>query len=176
MIDVRNPITVLPRHMANIVRQASNGSSPNIGVGGYSEGLSDDVNKVVWSMLAAEPEQTVESIIHQYSRYHFGAEHEAAMTAAIFGLEENWKGDIRSNVAVRATLSAIQSVEKSMPVEAVNANWRLLALLYRAYFDAHVQARFQFEMQQQENSYAALEQAPTVGCKLTRNPPLLYDA
>ena len=38
LVHVRNPVTVLPRHMASIVREASNGSSPTIGVGAYSEG------------------------------------------------------------------------------------------------------------------------------------------
>jgi hypothetical protein len=148
---------------AAIVRQASNGSSPSVGVGGYSEGLSDDINKVVWSLLAAEPELPVEEVVRQYSRYHFGAEHEGAMTAAIFGLEANWKGDIRSNGAVRQTLNSIQSVERAMTGAELHSNWRLLALLYRSYFDAHVQARFRFEMQQQEDAYRSLQQAPVVG-------------
>ena len=163
LVHVRNPVTVLPRHMAAIVRQGSNGSSPNVGFGGYSEGLSDDVNKVVWSALAESPELSVEEIIRQYSRYHFGAEHEEAMTTAIFGLEENWKGDIRSNDAVRQTLGAIQSVEGAMTEPELHSNWRLLALLFRAYFDAHVQARFRFEMQQQENAYQALGRAAVAG-------------
>jgi hypothetical protein len=72
------------------------------------------VNKVVWSLLAAEPELSVDDVIRQYSRYHFGAEHEAAMTTAIFGLEANWMGDIRTNTAVGETLNTIQAVEGSM--------------------------------------------------------------
>jgi hypothetical protein len=163
VVHVRNPVSALPEHMSAIVRQASNGSSPNIGVGGYSEGLGDDVNKIVWSLLAAEPELSVEVIIRQYSRYHFGAEHEDAMTAAIFGLELNWLGDIRTNKAVQKTLAEIQSVEKQMTTAERQQNWRFLMLAYRAYFDAHVQARFLFELDQQERAYQALEQAPAVG-------------
>ena len=163
LVHVRNPITVLPRHMSEIVRQASNGSSPNIGVGAYSEGLSDDVNKAVFSLLAAEPELSLDTVIRQYARYHFGAEHEEAMTEAIFGLEQNWQGDIRRNSAVIQTLRTIQSVESKMTEAELKANWRFQAFLYRAYFDAHVQARFETEMQQQEKAYTALKQAPTVG-------------
>lgn len=163
LVHVRNPITVRPRQMAEIVRQASNGSSPSVGVGAYSEGLSDDVNKVVFSLLAAEPELSLDTIIRQYSRYHFGAEHEEAMTAVIFGLEQNWEGDIRRNNAVLQTLRTIQSVESQITGVELKSNWRFQAFLYRAYFDAHVQARFDAEMQQQERAYAALEQAPTMG-------------
>lgn len=132
LVHVRNPITVLPQHMAGIVRQASNGSSPNIGVGAYSEGLSDDVNKVVFSLLAAEPELSLETVINQYARYHFGAEHEDAMTKVIFGLEQNWQGDIRRNEAVLQTLRTIQSVEAQMTEEQRDSNWRFQAFLYRA--------------------------------------------
>ena len=146
-----------------VIRARQNGSSPNIGFGGYSEGLSDDVNKVVWSLLAAEPYLSVEQVVRQYARYHFGSEHQDAMAAAIFGLEENWAGDIGSNQAVRQTLAAIQTVEAAVTGAELHANWRLLALLYRAYFDAHVQARFRFEMQQQENAYRALGRAPAAG-------------
>eukprot|EP01052_Picozoa_sp_SAG31_P013614 SAG31_NODE_822_length_11777_cov_11.328738_6_plen_1264_part_00 len=163
LVHVRNPITVLPRRMSEIVRQASNGSSPNIGVGAYSEGLSDDVNKIVFSLLAAEPELSLDTVIRQYARYHFGAEHEEAMTTVLFGLEENWRGDIGRNTAVLHTLRTIQSVESQMTEAELRTNWRFQAFLYRAYFDAHVQARFRFEMQQQERAYAALEQAPILG-------------
>eukprot|EP01051_Picozoa_sp_SAG22_P013677 SAG22_NODE_1558_length_4129_cov_2.138213_2_plen_507_part_00 len=163
LVHVRNPITVLPRHMASIVRQASNGSTPSIGVGAYSEGLSDDVNKVVFSLLAAEPELSLETVVRQYARYHFGAEHEEAMSAVIFGLEQNWQGDIRRNGAVMQTLRTIQSVESQMTAAQIASNWRLQSFLYRAYFDAHVQARFEFEMQQQEAADRALKRARTTG-------------
>lgn len=49
------------------------------------KGVGDDVNKVVWSLLAAEPALTVEEVVQQYARYHFGSEHEEQMTAVIFG-------------------------------------------------------------------------------------------
>eukprot|EP01048_Picozoa_sp_COSAG05_P025429 COSAG05_NODE_6460_length_953_cov_1.352459_2_plen_52_part_01 len=38
-------------------------------------------------------------------------------------------------------------------------NWRLQMLLYRAYFDANVQARFLFEQTQQAQAYTALRLA-----------------
>ena len=58
----------------------------------YAKGIGDDVNKVVWSLLAAEPSLTVLEIVQQYARYHFGSEHEATATEVIVGLERNWAG------------------------------------------------------------------------------------
>ena len=162
----RNPITVLPFHMANILRQSANGSSPNIGFGGYSEGIGDDVNKAVWSLLAAEPNLSVPEVVRQYARYHFGSEHEDAMAAVILGLEQNWAGAIDSAASVGAvarTLAAAQSVEVQVNTSALAGNWRLQMLLYRSYFDAALQGRFQFEQAQQQQAYAALRRALLAG-------------
>jgi hypothetical protein len=43
------------------------------GAGLYSEGLDDDLNKVVWSAIAEDPRLTAENVTRQYARYHWGA-------------------------------------------------------------------------------------------------------
>ena len=73
----------MPRMMESIVRLRGNGSTPTIGVGAYSEGTNDDLNKAVWSAIAANPNTTIEDLVGQYARYHFGAELEAPMTALL---------------------------------------------------------------------------------------------
>ena len=137
----RNPVIPMPRHAANIVRLNANGSSPTYGVGAYSEGLSDDLNKVVWSLLAAEPGTTTTDVVRQYARYHFGAEHEDAMATALFGLESNWASDpLDDSSSVLATLATLQHVEnETAAAGALEGNWRLQSYLYRGYFDAVVQ-------------------------------------
>ena len=59
----------------------------------HGAGINDDLNKAVWAALNLEPELSVEEVVGQYARLHFGAEHEAAMTQVLLGLEENWGGD-----------------------------------------------------------------------------------
>ena len=61
------------RYSAVNVRLNANGSSPTVGVGAYSEGVSDDLNKHVWSVLATEPHTSVEEAVRQYARYYFGS-------------------------------------------------------------------------------------------------------
>ena len=157
---MRNPVIPMARHAANLIRLNSNGSSPTYGVGAYSEGVSDDLNKVVWSLLAQEPDTTVEQAVAQYARYFFGADHEAAMARALFGLEENWVGDIANSTAA-ATLAILQSVEHQLTVQEIETNWRLQAYIYRAYFDATVQGRYLCEQARQEQAYTLLRNAPT---------------
>ena len=47
------------------------------------QALSGDLvgrNKAVWSGIAANPSITIEDLVAQYSRYHFGADLEEDMT------------------------------------------------------------------------------------------------
>ena len=85
------------------------------------------------------------------------------LNRGLFGLEENWVGDIRDNDAVQRTLSTWQSIEAQMAKEQLETNWRLLAYLFRAYFDGHVQARYKHEQEAQEAAYMALRGAPMSG-------------
>lgn len=166
LTHARNPVVPMPMLSASIVRLNSNGSSPNMGVGGYSEGVSDDLNKHVWSALAEDGRATVVEAVQQYARYHFGSEHEAAMTKALFGLEQNWVGDAGSAASVSLvadTLAALQTVERAMSPSGLRSNWRLLAYLYRGYFDSAVQARLIFEASQDTAAYKALRDAPSTG-------------
>ena len=159
----RQATNVLPRFSANIVGLRSNGSSPTIGVGAYSEGLNDDVNKAVWSVMAQDSSMTVEAAVAQYSNYHFGAELADAMAELIFSLEDNWAGDAGDNAAVLASLALAGQVEEAAPKSAVAGSWRLQSLLRRAYYDAYVQARLRAEVSFVSECYEYLAAAATIG-------------
>ena len=56
--------------MERIVRlraDAAHGGAapPTVGVGAYSEGVNDDLNKAVWSMLALDPGRTLAEIVDE---------------------------------------------------------------------------------------------------------------
>ena len=148
------------------MRLRANGSTPTIGVGAYSEGLNDDLNKAIWSGLAETPSLSVNELVQQYARYHFGADAEDAMVEALFGLEQNWVGDIGTNAHVLSTLAALQQAEALATKSGeISKNWRLQMYLYRGYYDAFVQWRFRAEQACEERAYAALATArdPSVG-------------
>ena len=46
----RQTVCPLPTLSAQIIRLRSNGSSPTVGAGVYTEGLGDDLNKAVWAV------------------------------------------------------------------------------------------------------------------------------
>ena len=45
--------------------------APFLGVGAYSEGLNDDLNKAIWSAIAQHPASTVEDVVAQYPPHTF---------------------------------------------------------------------------------------------------------
>ena len=161
----RQMINPQPLQHSSIVRLRSNGSTPTTGVGAYSEGLNDDLNKAVWSGLAADPSLSVEELVAQYARYFFGADAEEAMTAALFGLEQNWAGDIGANEHVLNTLAHLQAVERRATVGELASNWRLQMYLYRGYFDAVVQAEYRAQQASEARAREALARAPTAGSR-----------
>lgn len=109
----------------------------------YSDGVHDDVNKVVWSALAWDPSQDVRRILIDYARLHFAAAIAEEAADGILALERNWRGPLRDNGAVEATLLAWQSLEAKAPELA--GNWRWQMCLLRAVYDAYVRRKLLYE-------------------------------
>ena len=53
----------------------------------FCTGLGDDLNKIIWSSMAADPALSFRDVTAQYARYFFGAAHEALWVEALIGLE-----------------------------------------------------------------------------------------
>jgi hypothetical protein len=152
----REAINPMPLFSERIVRLRGNGSTPSHGVGAYSEGVADDLNKAIWSGIAADPRQTAAGIVEKYAQYHFSAAAAPAMASALMGLEQNWVGDISTNQHIESTLLLLQAVERLTPPDEMLTNWRLQMYLYRGYYDAFVQARFRHEQQCEQAAVHAL--------------------
>ena len=159
----RQSCSPMPRWAANIVKLRGNGSTPTIGASLYSEGLDDDLNKVVWSAIAEDPRLTAENVTRQYARYHWGAALEDVWTEALLGLELGQQGMPGSgNTAIPHTLALLRKATNGAPTD-----WRAQMYLKRAFFDAYVSSRYTFEVEVCEAAaWAALTAAPQTGSRL----------
>ena len=157
----------MPRWAARIVKLRGNGSYPTVGVGAYSEGLDDDLNKVVWSAIAEDPRLTAETVTQQYARYHFGSAAQSVWTEALLSLEENWQGlPGSSNTAIPLSLALLRQATGGT-AKIPTSDWRAQMYLKRGYFDAYVSARYTFEVEVCEAAaLAALAASPHTGSKL----------
>ncbi len=117
----------------------------------YSDGVHDDVNKIVYLGKGWDNSVDVNEIILDYARFFFGAEvsHDAAK--GIFELEENWVGPLRNNNNVDKTLALWSKLEKNNP--QLKNSWRWQMNLLRANYDAYTRRRLikEEELEQKSN-------------------------
>ncbi len=125
----REPYNPRPRAMAHIHNSMADLAD---GFVAYSDGITDDVNKAIWSASGWDRNQGVEEILSEYGRYFIGEEQKAKPSrASLLGLEENWRGPLLANENIEKTLAQWQEIEKQLP-EGAQANWRLQLPILRA--------------------------------------------
>ena len=128
----------------------------------YSDGVSDDVNKVIWTYLGWDPEMTVRNILVEYCRYFFGDDFAETGADGLLALEQNWVGPLATNAGIQKTLKHWQAMEERADKELLN-NWRFQLCLLRAYYDAYTQQRLIRAKAIEEEAYTALREAETIG-------------
>jgi len=155
----REPINPRPRAYAGICRDLMKYS---IGFISYSEGCNDDLNKVLWSCLGWDPQMKVERILREYSRYFISPRYEKSLVRGLLGLERNLLGPLIKNEGVYETLELFRDMEKkALPGELLN--WRFQQLLYRAYYDAYIKARLDYESELEKRALEVLGRANQTG-------------
>lgn len=110
-----------------------------IGSVSYSEGISDDINKFVWSDMDFFPDTELSDTLSDYARLFFpGADTKKAVNG-ILGLEKNWEGDPAENPHIETTLSFFEKMAEANP--ELLENVRFLMCLFRAKCDMLVKSR-----------------------------------
>jgi hypothetical protein len=161
LTEARECINPRPLDEAAIFRKTQ---PYTIGFLTYSEGCNDDLNKCIWSTLGWDPDANVTDILRQYSRYFIGERYTEDFADGLLALERNWRGPLRANEGVDATLAHFQNLEKAASPADLK-NWRFQQALFRAYYDAYVRQRLLYESEELElQAVTALREA------LTSNP------
>jgi hypothetical protein len=162
LTEGREVINPRPRDYANILHLQAPYS---IGFLTYSEGCNDDLNKFIWSSLGWNPEKPVVEILREYSGYFISDRLRDDFAQGILSLEENWKGPLIANGSVTTALTQFRSMEDSASPEEL-LNWRFQLGLYRAYYDAYIQARLIHELDAQSRAYQRLDKIHSFGAAL----------
>ncbi|MEO2049821.1 MAG: hypothetical protein ABGX16_24950 [Pirellulales bacterium] len=147
-----------PIYYSTIGRLAA---EPTDGFITYSDGIHDDVNKIILNAIGWNPEADVRTALVEYCRFHFGPEVAEQAADGIFSLERNWSGPLSTNGGVEATLGLWQSLDKKSPQLKDNWRWQLCQL--KANYDAYVRARLLAETRYEQQANAALLKAKTEG-------------
>ena len=130
----------------------------------YSDGVHDDVNKVLWSQLGWNSKADIRNIMVEYCRFFFGPDVAEKAADGIFSLEQDWVGPIAGNETIRKTYELWKTLEAENP--QLKDNWRWQQLVMRAYYDAYIQKRQAYEKGLEETAYNILARAKTIGADL----------
>jgi len=111
----------------------------------YSEGVHDDVNKLLWTDMDWFGDGiTLRESLEDYARlFLWGANPERAADGILL-LEQNWQGDPADNLGIDHCLALWEGLLAQAP--SLSGNWRFNLLLFRAKCDAYVRQKRLFEL------------------------------
>jgi len=141
LTEGREIINPRPEAEAAILRSELKGT---VGFVSYSEGVNDDVNKFVWSLISWDPQTPVSVALRDFGNYIVGAHDGSSYAQGLLDLEHNWEGPLAANELVDITLSKFLSIERNAS-PFVLENWRWQQAMFRACCDAYVRKRLLFE-------------------------------
>ena len=136
-----------------------------VGFSTYSEGVNDDVNKFVWSILGWDPNADLTAGLAEFGRYFIGEDVGHDFAAGLFALERNWRGPLLANEGVDTTLAMFRDMEKRATPQ-MKLNWRFQQALYRAYYDAYVRQRLIYETALEQQALGELREANRTGSRI----------
>jgi hypothetical protein len=140
------------------------------GFGSYSDGVHDDVNKVIWSQLGWNPDKNIHDILKEYTRFFFGSEVAKSAADGIIALERNWAGPIEENGSIETTFAFWRNLESKHP--ELKNNWRWQLLLLRNYYDTYTARRKMYEQGLEKRANKVLAKAPVIGPNETMDSAL----
>ncbi|HYH55369.1 MAG TPA: hypothetical protein VD772_02090 [Anseongella sp.] len=163
----REPVNPRPYFYAGIYRQTAPLSDGFIT---YSDGVHDDLNKILWSLLGWDAGQDEREMVKEYASFFFGSGIAEEAADAILSLEKNWEGPIVANGSIEACLRLWQDIGAEKP--GLSENWRWQMHLMRAYYDAYTRHRAIYEsgLEQQVNDVLlhASETGPAAAMEAAR--------
>ncbi|MFT4076978.1 MAG: hypothetical protein QM647_15735 [Asticcacaulis sp.] len=145
LTEGREPINPQPRAQSQIIRHFANDYA---GFATYSEGVNDDVNKMLWSQLGWDVNARTDDVLADYARYFIG---DARFAEGLKALEHNWDGPVALNTDIGPTLMRFEDMARDH-----TGNWRFDMAFYRATFDAYVQKRYMAEKARETLAYKAI--------------------
>jgi len=157
----REPVNPRPRFYARVIEWSAPSTDGFIT---YSDGVHDDLNKIVWSQRGWSPEKDVRDILVEYCRFFFGPQLAEDAADGLFALESNWDGPLAQNGAVDAVYGKWMEMAGQAP--QLDSNWRWRMYLFRIAYDYYTRHRLLYETELEEEVNAVLaESAKTGSCK-----------
>lgn len=121
----------------------------------YSEGIHDDVVKMIWGNLDYQDEFPVEEIIKDYVRVFIDPDLDEELSQVILNLEKSWEGKILENENIDCLYQKMKAIDQRVS-EDVKDNYRYQMLLLRVLGDYQTKIRYQHDQELEKKAYEIL--------------------
>ena len=127
----------------------------------YSDGMHDDMNKIIWSAKGWDSGLDIREVLKDYARLFFRPDLAASVADGILALENNWVGALAQNGSIETTLSFWENMAKEAP--ELDSNWRWQLFQLRSKYDAYIRRRVIYERSLEEEVNKTLSEALSIG-------------
>ena len=157
MVYNRRTFHARPRNYYKVFQETTEFT---IGDVAYSEGHHDHLNTWIYQRLFWDPHQSVEEVVAEYARTHFGPEAAPLMTEAIFQFEENLQTPIADNDGTDRLIALLEKAGEEMPadVKARDYLWRMY--MQTAYLNNYIQLDVRRQQEHMDETIEALAKTP----------------
>ena len=131
----------------------------------YSDGMHDDLNKIIWSTKGWNPDANIREILMDYARFFFRSDLAESVADGILALENNWVGALVQNGSIETTLKFWQAMAEEAP--ELDGNWRWQLFQLRSKYDAYIRRRVIYERGLEEKVNNQLADAVKIGVDST---------
>ncbi len=147
----------------NAMKQIHNLYEPyTIGSITYSEGLNDDVNKMIWGDQDFCFGMDVRETLEDYVRLFIDPDIVKELSGLLLALEDNWKGEITNNANIDQVYERFIELEKKV-CQSTRDNYRFKMALLRAVSDYQTKVRFIYDTEMERLAIDELGRAAEVG-------------
>lgn len=148
----REPVIYRPSDHAHIARRYQ---KQTVGAITYSDGVTDDLNKIIWSAVLWNPKRADREIVAEYVRYFWGNRAAESALRGIYLLEANWRAPVKGSKTIPESFALWTKLEAANP-RLTRSNWRFQMALLRAYYDRYVQIKLREETAVEQRALAEL--------------------
>jgi hypothetical protein len=129
----------------------------------YSDGIHDDVNKIIWSARGWDSKVDVHHVIVEYARLFVSPDMAEEIADGIISLEKNWEGALKTNSNVRITYLYWKDLAKR--VQNLESNWRWQLCLLRSVYDDYIRDRLIIESKLEREANEIMARATVLGAE-----------
>jgi len=123
----------------------------------YSEGYHDEFHQYMWNRLLWNPNRTLDDVMMEYCRYHFGSDAAEQMKEALLQLEENLEAPLATNPGIDRYYLLVKEAGWKIPPHLMKDNHRWRLHMQKAALDKYFQLKLRAELAREQRVSAAIE-------------------